>query len=86
MLILRECICWSDFVSLVIDLIKWHNVSCNLHSLLFVVRRTADGTGIMFLNEVTLGKEHHITCDDSSLVVAPKGFDSIVARGRQEPG
>lgn len=49
------------------------------------VGTTADRTGIMFLNEVALGKEHHITLDDGSLVAAPKGFDSIVARGRQEP-
>lgn len=49
------------------------------------VGTTADRTGIMFLNEVALGKEHHITRDDSSLVVAPKGFDSIVARGCTEP-
>lgn len=52
----------------------------------FVVIPTADGTGIMFLNEVALGKEHHITVDDDSLVVAPKGFDSVVARGQTEPG
>ncbi|XP_078517282.1 protein mono-ADP-ribosyltransferase PARP3 isoform X2 [Lissotriton helveticus] len=41
--------------------------------------------GIMFLNEVALGKEHHITRDDSSLCAAPKGFDSVVARGHCEP-
>jgi poly [ADP-ribose] polymerase len=35
--------------------------------------------------EVALGKEHSITRDDSSLKVAPKGFDSIVARGVVEP-
>ena len=40
----------------------------------------------MFLNEVALGKEHHITMDDSSLVAPPKGFDSVVAKGRTEPG
>lgn len=45
----------------------------------------AGNTGIMFLNEVALGKEHHITMDDSSLRIAPKGFDSIVAKGRTEP-
>ncbi|XP_046358125.2 protein mono-ADP-ribosyltransferase PARP3-like [Haliotis rufescens] len=42
-------------------------------------------TGIMFLNEVALGKEKHIDRDDCSLVTAPKGFDSIVAKGRTEP-
>jgi poly [ADP-ribose] polymerase 2/3/4 len=41
--------------------------------------------GVMFLAEVALGKEHGITRDDSSLKAAPKGFDSIVARGRTEP-
>ena len=39
----------------------------------------------MFLTEVALGKEHSITADDSSLKAAPKGFDSIVARGQKEP-
>jgi len=37
------------------------------------------------LNEVALGKEHHILQDDSSLTQAPKGYDSIVALGRTEP-
>jgi len=40
---------------------------------------------VMFLNEIALGKEHHITKDDSSLVRAPPGFDSIIAKGRMEP-
>lgn len=43
------------------------------------------GHGVMFLAEVALGKEHSITADDSSLKAAPKGFDSIVARGQKEP-
>lgn len=42
-------------------------------------------TAVMFLAEVALGKEHSITRDDSSLKVAPKGFDSVVARGCVEP-
>jgi len=41
--------------------------------------------GIMFLAEATLGKEHHIDRDDSSLVAPPKGFDSIIAKGHTEP-
>lgn len=49
------------------------------------VRTTQDKTGIMFLNEVVLGKEHHITVDDWTLVAPPKGFDSIVAKGITEP-
>lgn len=40
----------------------------------------------MFLNEVALGKEHSITRDNSSLVKAPAGHDSVVARGHTEPG
>ena len=40
----------------------------------------------MFLNEVALGKEKHIAMDDPSLVQAPEGYDSIVAKGHTEPG
>ena len=40
----------------------------------------------MFLNEVVLGKEHHITRDDWTLTAPPTGYDSIVAKGRTEPG
>lgn len=46
---------------------------------------TSKNTGIMFLNEVALGKEHTITQDDSSLRKAPKGFDCVIARGQVEP-
>jgi poly [ADP-ribose] polymerase len=49
------------------------------------VRSAQGGIGIMFLSEVALGKEHHITQDNSSLKMAPKGFDSIIAKGRTEP-
>jgi poly [ADP-ribose] polymerase len=52
---------------------------------LFSVGRAAGNIGIMFLNEVALGKEHHITVGDSSLTTPPKGFDSIIAKGRTEP-
>jgi len=45
----------------------------------------AGNTGIMFLNEVVLGNECHIVEDDSSLRQAPKGFDSIIAKGWTEP-
>uniref|UniRef100_A0A6B2L1J6 Poly [ADP-ribose] polymerase n=1 Tax=Arcella intermedia TaxID=1963864 RepID=A0A6B2L1J6_9EUKA len=45
----------------------------------------AGNTAIMFLNEVVLGKEHHIIEDDSSLVQAPDGFHSIIAKGQTEP-
>eukprot|EP01125_Pyxidicula_operculata_P017719 TRINITY_DN623_c0_g1_i1.p1 TRINITY_DN623_c0_g1~~TRINITY_DN623_c0_g1_i1.p1 ORF type:complete len:610 (+),score=201.99 TRINITY_DN623_c0_g1_i1:62-1891(+) len=45
----------------------------------------AGDTGIMFLNEVALGKEWHIDQDDSSLTKAPNGYDSIVAKGWTEP-
>ncbi|XP_029455379.1 protein mono-ADP-ribosyltransferase PARP3 isoform X2 [Rhinatrema bivittatum] len=49
------------------------------------VCRTSKQIGIMFLNEVALGKEHHITVDDCSLLAAPAGYDSVVARGLTEP-
>ena len=48
--------------------------------------RTNDGVGIMFLNEVVLGKEHHIMCDDCSLRAPPSGYDSVIAKGWTEPG
>lgn len=48
--------------------------------------RTSKNTGVMFLSEVALGKEHTITKDNSSLKKAPAGFDSVVARGSVEPG
>ncbi|XP_070758518.1 protein mono-ADP-ribosyltransferase PARP3 [Enoplosus armatus] len=47
--------------------------------------RTSKNTGVMFLNEVALGKEYTITRDNSSLKKAPAGFDSVVARGSVEP-
>ena len=45
-----------------------------------------DGTGIMFLNEAVLGKEHHITVGDGSLTAPPTNYDCIIAKGRTEPG
>lgn len=48
--------------------------------------RTSKNTGVMFLNEVALGKEYTITQDDPSLREAPEGYDSVVARGIVEPG
>lgn len=45
----------------------------------------AGKTGCMFLAEAAIGKQHSITADDSSLKQAPKGFDSIIARGHTEP-
>jgi len=49
------------------------------------VGTTSDNVGFMFLNEVVLGKQHIITKDDSSLRVAPPGYDSIIAKGWTEP-
>ena len=40
----------------------------------------------MFLAEVALGKEHSINRDDWMLTKPPAGYDSIIARGRTEPG
>ncbi|XP_044109405.1 protein mono-ADP-ribosyltransferase PARP3 isoform X2 [Neovison vison] len=49
-------------------------MSCGAHQL-----------GYMFLGEVALGREHHITVDDPSLKQPPPGFDSVIARGHTEP-
>jgi poly [ADP-ribose] polymerase len=45
----------------------------------------AGKTGVMFLAEAALGREHTITRDNGSLRCAPKGCDCIVARGHTEP-
>eukprot|EP00803_Ostreobium_quekettii_P003819 evm.model.scf_1223.2 EVM.evm.TU.scf_1223.2 scf_1223:21871-26792(+) len=42
-------------------------------------------TGIMFLAEAALGKEHHIVKDDWTLTKPPSGYDCIIAKGRREP-
>ena len=47
--------------------------------------RTSNNTGIMFLNEVALGNPKEIFQDNSSLRAAPPGFDSVWAKGTQEP-
>lgn len=49
-------------------------ISCGAHQI-----------GYMFLGEVALGREHHITIDDPSLKQPPPGFDSVIARGSTEP-
>ncbi|XP_028374319.2 protein mono-ADP-ribosyltransferase PARP3 isoform X2 [Phyllostomus discolor] len=41
--------------------------------------------GYMFLGEVALGREHHITTDQPGLKKPPPGFDSVIARGHTEP-
>ena len=58
---------------------------CVIIVIFFEVGTSSKNIGIMFLVEVALGKEHEITMDNSSLKSAPKGFDSVVARGRTEP-
>ncbi len=45
----------------------------------------AGRTGVMFLVEAALGKEHTITRDNWRLKAPPKGYDCIVARGQTEP-
>lgn len=41
--------------------------------------------GIMFLNEVAVGKQHCIYSDNPNLTTPPKGYDSVLACGTQEP-
>ncbi|KAJ6667722.1 hypothetical protein lerEdw1_016043 [Lerista edwardsae] len=49
------------------------------------VGTTSTRVGIMFLNEVALGKEYRITQDNPSLTKPPDGFDSVLACGVTEP-
>ncbi len=59
----------------------------DITNLVFVFSvHPSNNIGIMFLNEVALGKEYTITQDDCSLRKAPAGYDSVVARGSEEPG
>lgn len=47
--------------------------------------RSAKKTGIMFINEVALGKVHEIHSDDWTITKPPAGFDSVLAQGWTEP-
>eukprot|EP01102_Stenamoeba_stenopodia_P009550 TRINITY_DN282_c0_g1_i1.p1 TRINITY_DN282_c0_g1~~TRINITY_DN282_c0_g1_i1.p1 ORF type:complete len:620 (-),score=233.35 TRINITY_DN282_c0_g1_i1:121-1980(-) len=49
------------------------------------VGTTQKNIGVMFLNEVALGEEKHITKDDCTLKAAPPGYDCVIAQGRTEP-
>ena len=51
-----------------------------------IVGTTNDDIGVMFLAEVALGRECHIDKDNHTLIRPPDGYDSVVARGRTEPG
>lgn len=46
---------------------------------------TVGKTGIMFLNEVALGKEKHVDTNQSHLKAAPSGYDCVIAQGNTEP-
>lgn len=46
---------------------------------------TVDKTGIMFLNEVALGKSQIVKQNQSHLKAAPPGYDSVLAIGWTEP-
>ncbi|XP_052778309.1 protein mono-ADP-ribosyltransferase PARP3-like [Mya arenaria] len=46
---------------------------------------TVGTKGIMFLNEVALGKEHHVDTNQSHLKAAPAGYDCVIAQGNTEP-
>lgn len=47
---------------------------------------TVGTKGIMFLNEVALGKEHHVDTNQCHLKAAPAGYDCVIAQGNTEPG
>ena len=42
--------------------------------------------GFMFLAEVAVGRMNNVKRCDCSIVKAPPGYDSVVGRGRNEPG
>lgn len=63
-----------------------HNNTNFIFSCRALSVRTSKNTGVMFLSEVALGKEHTITKNNCSLKKAPAGYDSVVARGSVEPG
>ncbi|WAR26083.1 PARP3-like protein [Mya arenaria] len=46
---------------------------------------TVGTKGIMFLNEVALGKEYHMDTDHPHLKAAPSGYDCVIAQGNTEP-
>ena len=52
----------------------------------FSVGTVGKGTGIMFLNEVALGKSQIVKQNQSHLKAAPAGYDSVLAIGCTEPG
>ncbi len=62
-----------------------HVVLCSFCLCRYVRTGTVQGEahGIMFLCEAAMGKTKEITRDDSSLVRAPEGYDSIIAKGTQ---
>jgi len=47
--------------------------------------RCTGSTGILFLSEVVLGKQHSLLQDDWNVQQPPDGYDSIIARGHTEP-
>jgi len=57
------------------DMIGKSAAYCGLHN----------NIGLVLLNEVILGKASEITSDDPSLVVAPKGHQSVLAKGIKMP-
>lgn len=48
-------------------------------------RQWGNKYGCMFLAEAAIGKSFEITRDDPSLTMAPKGYDSVLAKGTQTP-
>jgi len=49
------------------------------------VNARGERSAILFLVEAALGNQYTIYHDDSSLVAAPPGFDSVVAKSKRSP-
>ena len=65
---------------------NFHNLYFSVGSADVEVKGKSKEMGIMFLNEVVLGKEKHVLDEQFNLKAAPPGYDSVIAVGENEPG
>ncbi|KAM9592929.1 LOW QUALITY PROTEIN: protein mono-ADP-ribosyltransferase PARP3 [Trichechus inunguis] len=65
---------FGNLLQHLIELTNLTGMSCGAHCISY-----------MFLGEVALGGEHHITISKPILNQPPPGFDSVIARGHTEP-
>lgn len=73
---------WAEWATVHFPIFMRLSNSCGVSAQV----RPSRGTGVMFLNEVCLGREYTIQQDNPRLTCPPARYDSVVARGRMEPG